>query len=383
MSDPVETVVRLVNENNHDGLLDYVRTTPIDPNQLLTILYHLLALRHFAPALVLADHLQEGGFRHQILSLALAIGGVVLDRPEMETRGMADLSALADRLTPQQQASTYAQIVVPVMRHLAGAYLRANDTGRILKLLAILKADVPAMREILDAGEESDQLAGPGMSWAGELSDEGDFLHVFWYCAAVACGVPIVRDPAPGMAACHIRFTSRAGRDRVLTRGGFESMRQGALLVQEYAEEMHRHCTPGVHYLEFATLRELRAIARFLREHPEEAEAIRQRGQALARQRYDHEWLPGVVDGVAGSRWLVLCEVEEALAMLDEIRRSAPHIGLRILDLAAILADPGRVDGVCLTDRAEVRERLVRVGGLAPERVILLEALRNSPRVPV
>ncbi|MBF0295403.1 MAG: glycosyltransferase [Magnetococcales bacterium] len=396
MSESLETIVRLINEKNHSGLLDYVRTTPGDPNQLLTILYHLLALRHYAPALVLASHLQSGGFRHQIISLALAIGGVVFDQPEMETLGMADLALLADRLTPEQQDGTYTQIIVPVMKELLGECLRGQDTGRILKLLEIFKADVPRWREIFDPGTEPepDPPAGPGMSWAGEWLGEENFLQVFWYYAAVACGVPIERNPTPGLTACHIRFTSRPGQARVLSGQGVESMRQGALLVQEYAEEMHRDFTPGVHYLEFSTLGQLRAIARFIREHPEEAEAIRRQGQACARERYGPDRLPGVVDGLAravverfagmaGSRWLVLCEVEEALVLLGAIRSMAPHIGLRIQDRAAILADPARAEGVCCTDHEEVREWLVRDGGLAAERVIALAELRNLSCAPV
>ncbi len=49
------------------------------------------------------------------------------------------------------------------------------------------------------------------------------------------------------------------GRTAIVGRS-FDSLRLGQLLVQEYCEDMHHFMQPGVHYLEFQDIHELRDI---------------------------------------------------------------------------------------------------------------------------
>ncbi|MEO5340791.1 MAG: glycosyltransferase [Magnetococcus sp. MYC-9] len=101
-------------------------------------------------------------------------------------------------------------------------------------------------------------------------------------------------------ATCCLHF-SRTGelycmRHGMVTHRSFEVPLSGALLVQEFATDMSRFFVPGEHYLEFNSVAELAAIARFITERPEEAEEIRRSGNAFAREHYGDDKLIGYLD---------------------------------------------------------------------------------------
>ena len=99
-------------------------------------------------------------------------------------------------------------------------------------------------------------------------------------------------------ATCCLNFSMRPDHNhtRIKTGRSFETILSGSLLVQELAPDLHYAFTPGKHYLEFSTLAELSAIARFITEHREEAEEIRRCGHAFAREYYNDERLIGHLD---------------------------------------------------------------------------------------
>lgn len=97
-------------------------------------------------------------------------------------------------------------------------------------------------------------------------------------------------------ARCCINLTMRANEYCVSTFRSFETIHSGALLLQERSENMERFFIPGEHYLDFATLPELVAVLRFVREHREEAEEIRQRGNAFAREHYNDRNIIGYLE---------------------------------------------------------------------------------------
>ncbi|MEO5363477.1 MAG: glycosyltransferase [Magnetococcus sp. DMHC-8] len=98
-------------------------------------------------------------------------------------------------------------------------------------------------------------------------------------------------------ATCCLHFTMKHQDLRcIVTHRSFEALLSGALLVQERAPDMHRFFIPGEHYLEFASLAELSAIARFMTERREEAEEIRRCGSAFAREHYSDDKLLGYLE---------------------------------------------------------------------------------------
>jgi hypothetical protein len=95
---------------------------------------------------------------------------------------------------------------------------------------------------------------------------------------------------------CSVNFSMRPDLSRVLTARAFETIMAGALLIQEETTEIDPYFVAGEHYLTFDTVRDLRAIARFVAEQPDEAEAIRRRGNAFAREHYSDQKIVGYVD---------------------------------------------------------------------------------------
>jgi hypothetical protein len=130
--------------------------------------------------------------------------------------------------------------------------------------------------------------------------------RAFWLTLAESAGLPIearlghhAADGLPAVdssalylreladATCAINFSMRPDLSRIVTGRSFETCLSGALLVQETTPDLDHYLVAGEHYLEFSSFADLRAIARFLREHPDEAEAVRRRGHEHARDKYD------------------------------------------------------------------------------------------------
>jgi hypothetical protein len=95
---------------------------------------------------------------------------------------------------------------------------------------------------------------------------------------------------------CSVNFSMRSDLSRILTARAFETVMAGGLLVQEETPELDYYFVSGEHYLRFETVSDLRAIATFIAEQPEQAEEIRRRGNAYARAAYGDEKIISYVD---------------------------------------------------------------------------------------
>ncbi|MEO5334207.1 MAG: glycosyltransferase [Magnetococcus sp. YQC-5] len=142
-----------------------------------------------------------------------------------------------------------------------------------------------------------------------------NYPRLFWMAAAKRLGLPIDNQRATyqpdGLSAlenfsrymqrhaeatCCINFTMRMNLVCNMTDRSFWTPLSGALLVQEASPEMHHYFIPGEHYLEFSTLAELSAVARFITENQDAAEEIRRCGNAFAYEHYRDEKLIGYID---------------------------------------------------------------------------------------
>ncbi len=116
-----------------------------------------------------------------------------------------------------------------------------------------------------------------------------------------ADGIPILDSYADYFrrietSACSVNFSMRSDLSRTVTGRSFETLLGGALLVHEEAPDMDYYFIAGEHYLRFSNVAELRAIANFIVEKPDEAEEIRRAGNAFARAHYNDEKLIGYLD---------------------------------------------------------------------------------------
>ncbi|MEO5363171.1 MAG: glycosyltransferase [Magnetococcus sp. DMHC-8] len=86
------------------------------------------------------------------------------------------------------------------------------------------------------------------------------------------------------------------GDDRRFNGRSLEVLLSGALLVQEVCPNLDCYLIAGEHYLEFSTVAELAAVMRWIADHREEAEEVRQRGCAFAREHWRDERTIGYID---------------------------------------------------------------------------------------
>ena len=160
----------------------------------------------------------------------------------------------------------------------------------------------------------------PTTKLSGEMGFIGSIFsynwhRVFWLAAAKRLDLPVrfelsnhssdglsVLDSyrayirAVEATGCALNFSMRPDLSKVITGRTFEAILAGALLAQEANPDMDYYFISGEHYLAFSTLPELRAIARFIADCPEEAEDIRKAGNAYARLAYDDATLIGHLD---------------------------------------------------------------------------------------
>ncbi|MEO5341290.1 MAG: glycosyltransferase [Magnetococcus sp. MYC-9] len=172
----------------------------------------------------------------------------------------------------------------------------------------------------------TDRPLVPKMFFRGSIRNP-HWARVLWLAAAGRAGLPLSQeinqfldsnepsryDPSPSYkqwlledyttymrkhteATCCISLVMFGNMVRYLTTRSFEVLLSGSLLVQEFTPFMHHHFIPGEHYLEFSTIAELSSIVRFITERREEAEEVRRRGHAFARERYNDARIIGQID---------------------------------------------------------------------------------------
>ncbi|MEO5350056.1 MAG: glycosyltransferase [Magnetococcus sp. YQC-3] len=154
----------------------------------------------------------------------------------------------------------------------------------------------------------------PHLVFSGRITG-GNWHRAFWLAAAEKRDLPLKKQltnlDLAGLtpiesyrrymhglteATCAINFVMRPTHVTSVIGRTFEIPWSGSLLVQEATPEMRHYFIPGEHYLEFASLAELTAITRFISQHREEAEAIRQRGHAFACTEYSAEKIVGHIE---------------------------------------------------------------------------------------
>lgn len=95
---------------------------------------------------------------------------------------------------------------------------------------------------------------------------------------------------------CSVNFSMRPNLMPAITGRTFEILASGSLLVQERAPDLDCFLTAGEHYLSFSSVAELRAIADFIRDKPEQAEEIRRAGNAFFRATFSDDKVIGYLD---------------------------------------------------------------------------------------
>ena len=257
--------------------------------------------RENAEVLVLDDHLIEAAYalpaRSDMIAAfrrdlpALKLVGIHFDSWALDGDELAKASLMLDAIIDVTSPSLPAWKIPALSRRVL--HIQSPHCGDYRRM------DLPLKPRMLFAGGVK------GYNWH----------RAFWLAAAEAYHLPIdqkrsthaldglsaldsyavyMREQAE--ATCCLSPSMRSDLARIVTGRSFETIVAGSLLVQEETPEMDYHFISGEHYLSFTTFSELRAIARFIAEHADEAEDVRRRGAEFAHQRYSDEMLVGYID---------------------------------------------------------------------------------------
>ncbi|MBF0295580.1 MAG: class I SAM-dependent methyltransferase [Magnetococcales bacterium] len=137
--------MRLDAQNDLEGLLALVQNTEHPPERLHAAMTSALVAGRMRVAFILAMLLGNRGQWNPLVSLALALGGLLFDNAQEERRGMEGLLLARDTLplADAERETMHARVVVPVFSPLLQTALAEADSGRLLRLMEILHAVVP------------------------------------------------------------------------------------------------------------------------------------------------------------------------------------------------------------------------------------------------
>ena len=149
MSDYRETILKLDRADAYQELYDFVRLQPVQVDQLVIAAVLMLRARRIHGAYMIAKMLENRSY-NPVLAFAQAVGGFARDVPDDEQNGRRLLQAQVDALPPTERSKFYFEFE-PLMRTLVGnAFGMDGGMAKVVRLLALLKAFTPALREVFD-----------------------------------------------------------------------------------------------------------------------------------------------------------------------------------------------------------------------------------------
>ena len=169
-SDFTSKILSLDAADDYVGLVEYFNENVPSPDILTFTVYRLVTAHRFRTAYLLAGPLVKAGVQNPVVYFIQAIGGFLNGNSGDEDNGKRALQLLIDAAAPGVAATIYKDIVHPAISSIIiGDASLVSDHGRALRILEIIKAALPAFRQIFDwdsPGETIDivELAARGRS---------------------------------------------------------------------------------------------------------------------------------------------------------------------------------------------------------------------------
>ncbi|MEO5345699.1 MAG: glycosyltransferase [Magnetococcus sp. YQC-9] len=166
MQEFIQTVFQLDAEQDLFRLHDFVRQ--YEPDWILIAMQKLFAEGRLRSAYLLAMLLDQSGYRHFYISLALGAGAILFNQPETKARALEMLWTQTDGLSDQErllfELPFLGQCVTNGLLHTEAALTRMDLTEQLLELC---RAVLPQFRNIFDCRSPM-----PVWSWE-ELRQKG------------------------------------------------------------------------------------------------------------------------------------------------------------------------------------------------------------------
>ena len=141
--DFLETILRLDAHNDVTEFLEFVQGTRHGTQEMLVAISQLLSKGRIRSAYILAMLLIKRGQRDLLMSVTLAIGGVLYGNPTEEDNGLKYLSDQVDALSQEEKTEFYDRILTPVLPDVWAGVPAKSDHESIMKILKSFKEVVP------------------------------------------------------------------------------------------------------------------------------------------------------------------------------------------------------------------------------------------------
>ena len=154
----IDAIIQIDNSKDYNNLFKFIVENIQYVNNIVYATYRLLNEKRTQAAYIIATILSKLNVHHPVLQFSLAVGGITFGNIEDETNGIALLGPMTAALTDEQQALFYAQIVSDPIFRLTESALIAGDDDRLMRILEILRAGSPRLRQIFDLSRQEAPL---------------------------------------------------------------------------------------------------------------------------------------------------------------------------------------------------------------------------------
>lgn len=150
MDHVLQTILRFDEAGDYQAILDYLAQAERDTDELVYIVYQLIARSRIQSAYLLARAVAGAGVMNPLVTLMLAVGSLLIGDVAEEGRQTAVLGSLVDRLTADQQTMFYREIVRPVLLYAVERAIACDDESMLVRCLEIMKSATPLLRPTFD-----------------------------------------------------------------------------------------------------------------------------------------------------------------------------------------------------------------------------------------
>jgi Glycosyl transferases group 1 len=153
MSDFAEIILKLDENEDYNGIIEYIPKSGINVNDILYPVYLLLRKERFRSAYILFKFSEGYGANNYLLFLAQAFGGLLFGNPEDEQRGCEELRKTVPFIPPEQILALYKDLLEPCVRHVANIGQTRHDRSFTLRTLDLMKAAFPLFDQVFNWNE--------------------------------------------------------------------------------------------------------------------------------------------------------------------------------------------------------------------------------------
>ncbi|MBF0212993.1 MAG: tetratricopeptide repeat protein [Magnetococcales bacterium] len=134
----LDTLAERDDAGDLEGLIDAARDPQHDPTELMLLVAQGIDRGRMRVSYIVAMLLANAGYRHPVIAVALAVGGVLFGNDSEWERGSAELVPLFQEVSAEQRANLIARVVTPAMRHVEGGGAAGVDPERVARLMTLL-----------------------------------------------------------------------------------------------------------------------------------------------------------------------------------------------------------------------------------------------------